>query len=70
MTYSVAVRALCEFTAKEGDLDLRFTPAPTAAEGMAGHSTVVGRRGAGYVAEMPLAGAYPGLLVSGRGMRH
>ena len=65
MSYSVAVRALCEFTAKEGDLDLRFTPAPTAAEGMAGHSTVVGRRGAGYVAELPLTGAYPGLLVSG-----
>lgn len=28
--YQVAVRALCEFTAKRGDLDLRFTlrPAP------------------------------------------
>ncbi|MBD9481738.1 ATP-dependent DNA helicase [Pseudomonas sp. PDM14] len=66
MSYSVAVRALCEFTAKEGDLDLRFTPAPTAAEGMAGHATVVGRRGAGYVAELPLRGTYPGLLISGR----
>ncbi|WP_068829452.1 ATP-dependent DNA helicase [Pseudomonas sp. BMS12] len=66
MSYNVAVRALCEFTAKEGDLDLRFTPAPTAAEGMAGHSTVVGRRGAGYIAELPLAGDYPGLRVSGR----
>ncbi|CAD5106397.1 ATP-dependent DNA helicase [Zestomonas carbonaria] len=66
MSYAVAVRALCEFTAKEGDLDLRFTPAPTAAEGMAGHATVVARRGAGYLAELPLAGAYPGLLVSGR----
>lgn len=66
MSYSVAVRALCEFTAKEGDLDLRFTPAPTAAEGMAGHATVVNRRGAGYVSELPLMGQYPGLLVSGR----
>ncbi|MBD9424057.1 ATP-dependent DNA helicase [Pseudomonas sp. PDM15] len=66
MSYAVAVRALCEFTAKQGDLDLRFTPAPTAAEGMAGHSTVVGRRGAGYLAELPLAGEYPGLQVSGR----
>ena len=63
---TVSVRALCAFTARSGDLDLRFTPAPTAAEGMAGHSTVVGRRGAGYVAELPLTGAYPGLLVSGR----
>ena len=35
MTYVVAVRALCEFTARRGDLDLRFTPAPTAAEGIA-----------------------------------
>ena len=40
--------------------------AKIAAEGMAGHSTVVGRRGAGYVAELPLTGGYPGLLVSGR----
>ena len=44
MTYAVAVRALCEFTAKEGDLDLRFTPSPTAQEGIAGHQTVFGRR--------------------------
>ena len=66
MSYRVAVRALCEFTAKEGDLDLRFTPSPTAQEGMAGHQTVVGRRGDGYIAELPLSGSYPGLLVSGR----
>lgn len=31
-SYSIAVRALCEFTAKVGDLDLRFTPSPTALE--------------------------------------
>lgn len=36
MSLRIAVRELCEFTAKEGDLDLRFTPSPTAAEGMAG----------------------------------
>lgn len=66
MSYRVAVRALCEFTAKEGDLDLRFTPSPTAQEGMAGHQTVVDRRGDGYIAELPLSGSYPGLLVSGR----
>jgi Rad3-related DNA helicase len=66
MSYRVAVRALCEFTAKEGDLDLRFTPSPTAQEGMAGHQTVVGRRGEHYLAEYPLSGSYQGLLVSGR----
>ena len=42
MNYQVAVRALCEFTAKVGDLDLRFTPSPTAQEGMTGHAIVVG----------------------------
>ncbi|WP_415755564.1 ATP-dependent DNA helicase [Pseudomonas leptonychotis] len=66
MSYRVAVRALCEFTAKVGDLDLRFTPSPTAQEGMAGHQTVVGRRGGSYIAELPLSGTYPGLQVSGR----
>ena len=44
--YTVAVRALCEFTAKVGDLDLRFTPSPTAQEGIAGHAVVTSRRGA------------------------
>ena len=66
MSYRVAVRALCEFTAREGDLDLRFTPAPSAQEGIAGHQTVVARRGPDYLAELPLSGEYPGLTVSGR----
>ena len=66
MTYTVAVRELCEFTAKQGDLDLRFTPAPTALEGIAGHATVATRRGAGYRAEVPLAGQYKTLRVRGR----
>jgi DNA excision repair protein ERCC-2 len=64
--YRIAVRALCEFTAREGDLDLRFTPAPTAQEGIAGHRTVAGRRGPSYESEVALAGSYPGLVVSGR----
>lgn len=66
MTYRVAVRALCEFTAKEGDLDLRFTPAPTAQEGIAGHKTVAARRGANYLSEVVLVGSFPGLIVGGR----
>ena len=64
--YTVAVRALCEFTAKVGDLDLRFTPAPTAQEGIAGHLLVAGRRGAGYEAEVPLTGSIGPLTVRGR----
>lgn len=68
--YTVAVRELCEFTAKSGDLDLRFTPAPTAQEGMAGHAAVAQGRGAGYQTELSLAGEYQGpdcvLRVRGR----
>tara|TARA_R110001606_G_scaffold83958_5_gene191358 strand:- start:60512 stop:62803 length:2292 start_codon:yes stop_codon:yes gene_type:complete len=66
MSYTVAVRALCEFTAKAGDLDLRFTPSPTAQEGIAGHATVAGRRGTGYQREVVLAGEYKHLKVRGR----
>ncbi|UDF37619.1 UNVERIFIED_ORG: ATP-dependent DNA helicase [Shinella sp. XGS7] len=58
--YTVAVRELCEFTAKSGDLDLRFTPAPTAQEGIAGHAAVAQGRGAGYQTELSLAGEYQG----------
>jgi len=66
MTYTVAVRELCEFTAKQGDLDLRFTPAPTALEGMAGHAMAASRRGADYRAEVALSGSYQSLRVRGR----
>ena len=43
MSYSVAVRTLCEFSARTGDLDLRFTPAPTALDGMEGRKAVHAR---------------------------
>lgn len=66
MSYAVAVRALCEFTARTGDLDLRFTPAPTGLEGMAGHAAVTGRRGPAYESEVALSGRYENLLVRGR----
>ena len=65
-SYTVAVRALCEFTARAGDLDLRFTPSPSAREGIEGHRTVAARRSAGYRAEVPLSGAFGHLVVRGR----
>jgi DNA excision repair protein ERCC-2 len=58
MSYVVAVRTLCEFTAKRGDLDLRFTPSPTALEGIEGHAAVTSRRPAGYESELTLSGEY------------
>jgi len=64
--YVVAVRALCEFTAKLGDLDVRFTPSPSALEGMAGHRMVAMRRPAHYQTEVSLSGVYKDLLVRGR----
>ncbi|HEX4509659.1 MAG TPA: hypothetical protein VH328_06260, partial [Burkholderiaceae bacterium] len=66
MTYTVAVRALCEFTAKQGDLDLRFTPSATALEGMAGHALAASRRGERYEREVNVAGAHQDLHVRGR----
>ena len=65
-TLIVAVRALCDFTAKRGDLDVRFTPSPSAIEGMLGHRIVAMRRPAHYKREVSLSGDYKDLHVRGR----
>lgn len=62
----VAVRTLCDFTAREGDLDHRFTPAPSAEEGIAGHAEIARRRGEAYQREVALSGVVEGLEVRGR----
>lgn len=64
--YRISVRELCEFAAKTGDLDLRFTPSPTAAQGIAGHRIVAARRGKGRRSELPLQLDYRSLRVRGR----
>ena len=64
--YTIAVRSMCEFTAKEGDLDLRFTPSPSAQEGIAGHKLVSTRRHDGYESEVTLCGRFRHLQVRGR----
>lgn len=69
MRLSIAVRALCAFTAREGDLDLRFTPAPSATQGVQGHQQVQRKRQAAsltYQAEVPLQGQWHDLEVRGR----
>ncbi|KGE06924.1 ATP-dependent DNA helicase [Burkholderia gladioli] len=66
MSYTVAVRAMCEFTAKSGDLDLRFTPAPSSQEGIIGHGIVTSRRDDGYEREIALAGEHGEVAVRGR----
>ncbi|MEO7127758.1 MAG: ATP-dependent DNA helicase [Rhodoferax sp.] len=65
-THSVSVRHLCEFAARAGDLDLRFTPSPTAQQGREGHTLVASRRGPGHEAEVRLCGVYQELKVCGR----
>ncbi|QHE87573.1 ATP-dependent DNA helicase [Hydrogenophaga sp. BPS33] len=65
-TATVAVRVLCAFAAKTGDLDLRFTPSPSAQDGIAGHATVTSRRAPGYQREVSLSAQHDGLRVQGR----
>ncbi|MBR9870257.1 MAG: ATP-dependent DNA helicase [Gammaproteobacteria bacterium] len=62
----VAVRTLCEFAARHGDLDFRYTPAPSAEEGIAGHQAIQDNRGYGYKSEYSLTGKCMGLKLSGR----
>ena len=66
VAHVVSVKALCAFGAKAGDLDLRFVPAPSALEGMAGHALVQGRRGGTYQSEVSLAATGGTLRVRGR----
>ena len=65
-TYTVSVRSLCEFTAKRGDLDQRFTPSATALEGIHGQQAVTSRRGQDYETEIALEGRCGPLRVRGR----
>ena len=66
VTYEVAVRTLCDFTAKRGNLDMRFTPSPSAMEGMAGHRVIASRRSSSFQTELTLEGDYGSLHVRGR----
>jgi Rad3-related DNA helicase len=65
-SYSLSVRALCEFTAKRGDLDRRFTPSATALEGLKGQGLVASRRGQDYETEITLEGDVGPLHLRGR----
>ena len=69
MRMNIAVRALCEFTARTGDLDLRFTPAPNATQGVMGHQVVQQKRQAAsatYQTEVTLHGQWQDLELRGR----
>ena len=55
---SVSVRELVAFCHRHGDLDARFGPAPTAAEGILAHRELAASRGAGYLPEFALETRY------------
>ncbi|MGA1288194.1 MAG: ATP-dependent DNA helicase [Rubrivivax sp.] len=63
---TVSVRALCEFTARQGDLDRRYTPSATALEGQMGQAAVTARRGDDYETEIALQAVQGALHVRGR----
>ena len=62
----MAVRELCEFTAKQGSLDRRFTPSATALEGLVGQNTIAQRRGQDYETEISLEATCGLLHLRGR----
>lgn len=56
--YRLPVRELAAFCHRSGDIDYRFTPSPTAAQGVEGHQLLQRRRGEGYQAEYPLEAVF------------
>jgi DNA excision repair protein ERCC-2 len=52
--FIVTVRELAAFCHRSGDIDHRFSPAPTAAQGVAGHQALYRRRPASYRREYPV----------------
>lgn len=62
----IAVRALCEFAARQGSLEYNNSPSPTAEQGIQGHKIVQSRRGATYQPEYLLEGSCLGMQLRGR----
>jgi DNA excision repair protein ERCC-2 len=61
----IAVRHLCEFAARRGSLDFRYTPSPSASEGIQGHQWLQSRL-TDYQAEYTLEGDIGELRLRGR----
>lgn len=64
--FIVSVRALCDFTARSGDLDLALRPSATAAEGLAIHRRVAKQADPDRRYEVAVAADIAGLRVRGR----
>src|SRR5690606_39813208 len=48
---SIAITELARFCHRRGDIDHRFNPSPTGAQGVAGHQRLYARRPASYISE-------------------
>ena len=62
----LSVRTLCEFCDRTGDIDLRYTPAPSALEGIQGHKRLQTRRPKSYIAEYSVSVTLEGITLKGR----
>ncbi|MEP4148929.1 MAG: ATP-dependent DNA helicase [Halioglobus sp.] len=54
LEYCVSVRNLVAFCHRSGDIDHRFTPSPSAEQGMEGHARIYRRRPESYQREYPV----------------
>ncbi|MFT5481979.1 MAG: DNA excision repair protein ERCC-2 [Halieaceae bacterium] len=54
MKFSVSVRGLVEFCCRRGDIDFRFTPSPSGAQGIEGHQHLYRKRPQSYCSEFPV----------------
>jgi DNA excision repair protein ERCC-2 len=66
---AIAVAELARFCHRSGDIDHRFSPSPTGAQGVAGHQRVYARRPASYLSEYAVEYRHnePGLQLTLRG---
>ena len=62
----VAIKSLVEFAAKTGNIDRKFTPAPTSQEGIEGHQRVTANRPDDYQPEVSLSIQYGEITFRGR----
>jgi DNA excision repair protein ERCC-2 len=65
----IAITELARFCHRSGDIDYRFSPSPTGAQGIAGHQRLSARRPASWCREYPVEYVHhePGLQLTLRG---
>jgi len=62
----VSITNLCDFAARKGSIDTRYTPTPSSEDGRIAHALIQGQRKGNYIAEYPLQGSIGELKLRGR----